>query len=191
MDLTLDFPWHSAPSKGKMFSKENRRFTGLLIGVVILATVTLSNITKMVDGGFSQYTVLITGFSSVVLLQLFGMMRTEQARVAQQRAGGEIKAKVEELGEKKTGDITKAIHTAAVEVKKAVQEPAPGQEAMPRTREELQSLLKIFARTMTEDLVNKAAVEAAEKAAKLASESTVRETVRIVTEELRKSGHLK
>ena len=165
-----------------MFSKENRRFTILAIALVVVVMGTLSGVTKAVVSDHASNAYVIGGVSAMVILQLLMMMKQEQTG----KAMSGMVDKVEELKKETNGNLTKAIKVAAQEVKTAKEEPAPGQEQMPRTPGELQALIKLFVREMSDEVIKRATQEAAVKATDLAA----RHTTKTVLEELGRGGYL-
>lgn len=194
-----------------MFSRENRRFSVLIFAGVLIVAFTIGGIIDLINKEHSNNVYMLTAFAALIIGQIFTMARTEQAAAEQRRQGlkadqsrevitqkvEEIKHTVEESDKKTNGNLTKAIETAATAVKEAVLTPAPGQEQMPRTPQELQSLLKVFSREICRSFVDQAKIDA-DKVAKETVEKTraeiesaARETVRIVVEELKTSGVIK
>jgi hypothetical protein len=176
---------------GGMFSKENKRFTLLVIAIVCIAVGTIICITAMSITGHGKDYILLTGVSGVLLAQLVIALRSEQNRTESKIERAEIKDAMRETKEtvqgieqKTNGNLTNAIRQVAQEVKAAAEESAPGQEAMPKTREELRRLLQEFADDMCNTIASKAATMAAEKAAAAASEAAVGATQRVFREEI-------
>ena len=179
-----------------MFSKENRRFTILAIALVVVVMGTLSGVSKAVAGDHANNAYLISGVSAMVVLQLLSMMRQEQGRHETRETQQKIVDKVTEakdtvdnLERKTNGNLTNAIQQVAEEVKKAKDEPAPGQEQMPRTPAELQSLIKMFVHEISEEAIRTASQKAAVDATKAAVDVATRTTTDTVISQLTQSGY--
>jgi hypothetical protein len=129
---------------------------------------------------------MVTGFMALVLFNVYGFIRQEQATVEAERSRQVLHQKVdtaatkaeeaatkaqesakviEKIEEKTNGNLERAINTAAERVKEAAHQPAPGHEAMPRTRQELAAMLRAFAEDICRDFSERAAKMAAEQAA--------------------------
>ncbi len=165
-----------------MFSKENRRFTILALSLVAIVIGTLSGVTKAVISDHASNAYVIGGVSAMVILQLLMMMKQEQAG----KAMSGVADKVDELKKETNGNLTKAIAQVAEEVKTAKDEPAPGQEQMPRTPQELQSLIKLFVREMTDEVLERAVHTATTAATRMATKDAVLETIK----ELKIAGYI-
>ena len=172
-----------------MFSKENRRFTTLVIALVIVVLATINGVGRTIAADHAKDAYIVGGVSAVVILQFLGMIRAEQERREAKQSRNEIADKVESIEKKTNGNLNTAIKTVAEEVKKAASMPAPGQEQMPRTPQELQSLIKLFLREMSEELIHRATTEATIKATKDAVELATRTAARAVIEELKSAGY--
>lgn len=183
--------WHRVPCCGSgMFSKENRRFTVLAITLFLVVIATMNGVGKAIAGEHAKDAWLIAGVSGTVILQLLSMLRQEQAREEARttrskivETGTQIVEKVGQLEEKTDGNIASTIKAVAQEVKKAKAEPAPGQEQMPRTPEELQSLIKLFVHEMRKDVLAKTVQEI--------TDETTKEVVLQTVEELKRVGIIK
>jgi hypothetical protein len=169
-----------------MFSKANRRFLIVWLAITLVALGTIVGAVYLV-GHDKQGASVWTGGGAILTL-LLGYVRAEMRAKDAETGRAMIEGKVDEIERKTNGNLTRAIKHVAEEVRTAAHEPAPGQEQMPRTPEELQALLKTFARTMVDDLAAKAAQAAAARAAEMASELAAQKTAEIVVVELRKAG---
>lgn len=181
-----------------MFSKENRRFTFSMIALIFVAALGINGVFKLLMSDHQAVTYIFTGFVMVIFLQVLQIAKQEQLRTTAKQSGEEAKRareeitnKVEKIEEKTNGNLTKAIQQVAVEVKKAKYEPAPGQEQMPRTPEELQSLLKIFADGICNDYIKRTIQEVTPEAAKKATETATKHMVETVVRQLDSLGLLK
>ena len=148
-------------------AQASRRFTLLWIGQISTILLTLLCSTTLILKGQSIQVVTVTGLAGLALSNIWPMLKQEQneqiaayhrslieskVEVAAERAK-EVADKVDQIEKKTNGNLTKAVHEVAEEVKRAAHEPAPGQEAMPRTREELDRLMREFAKNFCDDMV--------------------------------------
>jgi hypothetical protein len=145
-----------------MFSKDNRRFSILAIVIGVLAVVTMVLISNMVAHGNSTSTSLLTGFVAIIIFQLMGMLRQEQANSSAEQHRNKITGKIEEATDKADVAAQKAeeakneaAQTKAVVVeiekhtngnlKEAFATPTPEQVAMPKNHDELREMVKLIA----------------------------------------------
>lgn len=168
-----------------MFSKENRRFTLIIITLLIVVVVTIQGVGKAIAGEHSSSVYMIGAVSAGVILQLLSMLRQEQAREEARatrakivETSTQIVDKVEKLEEKADGNMASTIKAVAQEVTKAKEQPAPGQEQMPRTPEELQGLIKLFVHEMKREVVEQAIHDLTAAATKEAVLQTIDELKR-------------
>lgn len=159
-----------------MFSKDNRRFTGVLIAIIIVAVFGLSKVATLAEHDKNSATVW--GAITFIILQLLailrGTMSDKQAaehRDAIDRKVSEAKDKVEEIAEKTNGNLTKAINAVAKNVEHAAHMPAPGQEQMPANRDELRRFVAEVAADIGPGLAETICDELAVKAARLTAEA--------------------
>ena len=150
-----------------MFSPENKRFTVLILAMVVIVLGTVMALVSMINHDHTKDTVLVTGFVGVMMTQLFSAIRAEQARRDATKNQEEIKSKVETAKQE-------IVQTA---IAPALASPSPAQVTMPSTPMELREMIHTIitefsidqdiCKKMVEDAARSAAGEAAASAAAL------------------------
>jgi hypothetical protein len=152
-----------------MFSKENRRFTGVLIAIVVVAVFGLSKVATLAEHDKNSATVW--GAITFITLQLLAILRGTMSDQKATEDRNIIGRKVEEIAEKTNGHLAKAINQVAAKVEHAAHQPAPGQERMPATPDELRDFVRKVANDIGPKLAESICDELAVKAARVAAEA--------------------
>lgn len=151
----------------QMRREANQRFRRLWITTTLIIVSTFVCCTVLILTHNSTQTITLTALGGVALSNLWPMLKKEQNdQIAEYHRSvieskvdlaatkaTEVAEKVSKIEEKTNGNLTKAVHEAAEEVKKAKSEPAPGQEAMPKTKEELETMMHQFATAFCDDMI--------------------------------------
>lgn len=142
-----------------MFSKENRKFLTLVIAIVVIAIAAMLIMRSMVGHGQKDSTMMISGIAVSIILSLVGLARQEVAMNRANQHRDKIETKVEVAASsavvaaenaveaKKEASETKAVvveiekHSDG-KLKEALAMATPAQVVMPKTPEELESLVE-------------------------------------------------
>jgi len=165
-----------------MFSNENRRFTVLVIAMVSVAIGTIISMTSMINRDHGKDTMIVSGFTGLLITHIIGMIRAEQAR------------KTESGDRKKVVEASKESAQAVHEAKSVVQEakkvvataaatPVASQLMMPQNPGELRQMIHDIVAEFSDETCTRVATEAASKAAEA---SAVREAgiLRTINEQI-------
>jgi hypothetical protein len=143
------------------------RFKMLWISSLTTIIVTMLLCTVLVVTHNSAQTITLTAVGGLALSNLWPMLKREQNdRIAEYHRSIieakvdvaatkalEVADKVSSIEEKTNGNLTKAVHEVGKEIMNAKNSPAPGQEAMPKTKEELEQVMTSFAKRFCDDVV--------------------------------------
>jgi hypothetical protein len=177
-----------------MFSKENRRFTLLILAGVFVFAYTVSGLVRIIDNGNAKDATILTLFAGAIVGQLWLMAKQEQNRRESKTDRQEIKSDLKDVkdtlesakGTDPAG-VAKVIRVAATQVAEAKQEVPPF----------LENRLHQFAKEICDRFVEEHKVDAeavAEETVQRARrevEAAARNTVKVVLEELEKAGKLR
>jgi hypothetical protein len=133
------------PGGWVMFSKENRRFSLLVIAIVTIVVVTVTAIVILTTTGHPDSTIKVTGFVGGGLALLGFLLREEWGRSEARQDRHKIAHELVEVKQAATTAAEVAATNAeavAEKIKEAVVTPAPAQVAMPKTPEELDAVME-------------------------------------------------
>ncbi len=173
-----------------MFSRENRRFLILVVAILILTVVTLTLMASLITNGHPAQTTFLTGFVTLIIVQLITMARQEQANqsaILQRQtiekklttaatAAGEAKVAashvreaVEKISKTSGQTLVRTVEKVADKVRVAERDQLLDEMDLPRTRMELRRLLA--------EMVDSACHEKVQSVAETAAKATVNEMV--------------
>jgi low affinity Fe/Cu permease len=172
-----------------VFSKANRRFSAVLIAIVVVAIYGFNKVYQLATHDKSAATMW--GAITFVLIQLLAILRAVMSDVDAMRDRQQIRgavdtaasaasaaaAKAEEIEKKTNGNLERAIEKVAVKVKEANDRPSPAQQSMPQDPEALRAFVEDVGQKLAPKLAERICDDIAVKAARVAAEA-VRDTER-------------